>query len=387
MTTDPITVLYGISQLTIGGAERQLYELARHIDQTRYRPLVFTTSEGGVYADLLREAGIPLYVFPRSFAYDMRPVWRIAQLMRRERVQILHTFGYYGGLYGRLATLFYRPYIVISSERATKAWMKHLHNPVYFAVDQLLARRTDCFIANAEAVKQFAVEEKKMPADKVHVIYNGVDIDRFTAVAPQLLQRLRTQFGLDDNTRAIGIVARLDPMKDHYTFLRAAAIVSKTAPSVKFFIIGDGHLRDTLTELSTQLQLDQQLVFTGEKKRAELVNLMALMDIVALSSKEGEGCSNAILEAMVLGKPIVATNVGGNSELVVDAKTGFIVPPESPETLATAIIHLLKDDQLREKMGYAAQKRVEDMFSVARMVNETEALYQRLNEHRVAYPV
>ena len=379
MSIDRIPVLYGISQLTIGGAERQLYELACHLDQTLFRPLVFTTLEGGAYADLLRQAGIPLYVFPRKFPFDIRPVLRIAKLMQREQVQILHTYGYYGGLFGRLATYFYRPRIVISSERATKARDKFLQNPIYFNVDKHLARRTDCFIANAHAVKKFAVDEKKLPADKMQVIYNGVDEERFTAVSSQQRQQLKEQYDLGEGINTVGIVARLDSMKDHHTFIQAIALVMENWSKAKFFIIGEGPLDEELKSYSKDLKLQQAIIFTGAKKGSELINMVSLLDIVVLSSKEGEGCSNAILEAMALGKPVIATDVGGNAELVIDQESGIIIPPENPKALASAMIDLLKNQHEREKMGNNAKSRIEDLFSVDRMVNDTKTLYEKLS--------
>ena len=388
MNSGQITVLLGISQLTIGGAERQLYELGRMLLGSHYRPIVFTLLPDGPYIDLLQKAGVQVFVFPRKHRFDPFPIWQISRLMRREKVMILHTYGFYGSVYGILATLFFRPPLVISSERATRSWVRPLNNPLYFAVQRYLARRTDYLVANAEAVKNFVAAEKGISADKVGVIYNGVDVTRFSNLDREREAILRTTLGIADDEKLVGVIARLDPMKDHVTFLRAVPFILQYAPNTRFLIVGAGRLRDELESLTRQLAIADRVIFTGSQQGDQLIDMMSALDILVSSSKEGEGCSNAILEAMALRKPVVATRIGGSPELVIDGKTGLLVDAQDPIALAEAIRRLLEDDSLRNTLGAAGYQRMLSRFSVQRMVQETVELYESLGKQRLAreYP-
>jgi glycosyltransferase involved in cell wall biosynthesis len=378
MMDERTTVLYGIGQLSIGGAERQLFELARRLDRARYRPLVCSLTMGGAYTNLLTRAGIPVYEFARRSPFDPVPVLAISRLIRSQEVSILHTFGFYGGLYGRLAAAMARPRIVISSERATRAWKRHLRSPLYFGIERTLACVTDAFIANAMAVRDFAVREKGLDPTSVHVIYNGIDPGRFEAVPQVRIEGLRRSLGIRPEDKVVGIVARLDPMKDHHTFILSAERVIAELPTVRFVIVGDGPLRSELELTCRTRKLADRVVFTGERHGQELNDLMAMMDALVSSSKEGEGCSNALLEAMVLGKPVVATTVGGNPELLADGETGLLVAPEDSRQLAAAVGSLLTNEPMRHRMGQAARRRALTEFSVDKMVEQTTLLYRRL---------
>lgn len=372
-----LTILYGIGQLSIGGAERQLYELASHIDTNKYRPLVFTLSPGGHYFDLLCQHQVPVIELPRKTAYDPTPIWKIAQIIHREKVQVLHTFGFYAGLFGRLATYLSRPPLVISSERATRAWMKHLHNPAYFSIDRLLAGRTDVFIANAEAVKQFAISDKGLPSERIVVVYNGIDTTRFSDVPANSQIAISDKYGFLPDDRVIGMIARLDPMKDHQTFLQAAKVLLNYYPNAKFLIVGDGPLRPKLETIVQQLEIQSSVCFAGTQHDADLIHHMARMDVVVSASKEGEGCSNSILEAMCMGKALVVTDAGGNPELVSSGATGVIVPITDSFAMSQAIATLLNNEGMRIRLGQNAREYAQRKFSVARMVAETTQIYEQ----------
>jgi glycosyltransferase involved in cell wall biosynthesis len=383
MIEKPIPVLYGIARLGIGGAERQLYELARRVARYGYRPMVFALEAEGVFAEKLVAAQIPVFALSRGFRLDPRPVYHLRQILRRSRVQIVHSFGFYAGLYGRLAAAWAGTPIRIHSERATRAWLRALRNPLYFALDRRLSRSTDLIIANAQAVKAFAVDTKRIPAENVRVVYNGIDDEWFRPVSPVQAAEVKQRYGWCCTEQLVGIVARLDPMKDHRTLLKAAQIVLAAHPAARFVIVGDGMLRAELQAFACALGIQDRVAFMGTIAGEDLQQLVAALDVVVLSSREGEGCSNAILEAMALCKPVVATDVGGNAELVVDQQTGILVPPEEPALLGRAIDSLLGDDMLRQTMGRLARSRAESEFSVDKMTEATVALYSQLLQHRL----
>ena len=377
MSTKQINVLYGIAQLEIGGAERQLYELIRRIDREKYRPLVFTLSQGGHYTDLLQEAGVPVLVCARKNRADLLPVWKISSLIRQHNVQILHTYGYYAGLYARLAAIMARPEVIISTEVGIHAPGTMFGNPVYSTIDRCLSPLTTGYIANAKAVKDHMTKTKGLPEKKVHVVYAGLDLDRFKISSSANSSESFPSADMKSSANRVGILARLDPIKNHHMFLHAIPHIIDVHPDTQFLIIGDGPLRNDLEQLTDGLGLIDTVTFTGTIKGEELIRLVARLDVSVLTSKR-EGCSTTILETMALGIPNVVTAVGGNPELVIDGQTGFLVQSGDPAALATAVNRLLADDKLRQEMGKAAQKRVVENFSVSRLVRETTAVYENL---------
>lgn len=371
---DKINILYVINQLSIGGAEQQLLELVRGLNKERYNPLVASLSRGGAIKDELERAGIPVIVAERRIRIDPSPIWKLVKTLRDERIAVMHSIGVYGGLYGRLAAKLAHAPVVISAERQTMSWARASHNQLYFWADRFLARWTDRVIANANAVARYATQQKGIDANKVHVIYNGVNLERFDN--PLEAAVVKRQLDIRDDKLVVGIIARLDPMKDHRNFLQAASLVLQQLPRTIFLIVGEGMLRHELEKHASELNIEAEVILTGARR--DVRDLLSIMDVFVLSSQQGEGCSNAILEAMTMAKPVVATDVGGNAEIVLNARTGYIVPPKDPARLAQAVLKILEDEDLRKYFGEMGRKRVEERFSVRKMVSETEKVYEEL---------
>jgi len=187
------------------------------------------------------------------------------------------------------------------------------------------------------------------------------------------LAELQRQLGLDRDTPVVGIVANLIPYKGHREFIEAASIVNKEFPDTKYLIIGrDDGIGEDLRNLARTLNIMDTLIFTGA--RNDIPALLALIDIQVLASHE-ESLSNAILEGMAAGNPLVVTDVGGNTEMVIPGETGIVVPPRNPEALANGILTLLRDREKAGKMGLAGQERVKNHFDINKMIKEMEELY------------
>jgi glycosyltransferase involved in cell wall biosynthesis len=182
--------------------------------------------------------------------------------------------------------------------------------------------------------------------------------------------------GLREEDPVLGNVARLVPMKDHQTLLRAVALVRERYPQVKCLLIGDGPLREDLERQVRQAGLSGSVLFLGHQ--AHIADYLALCDVAVLSSKHTEGCSNFLLEAMYCGRPIVTTDVGGAREIVVHGETGWIVDKEDPCALADAICLLLGDEQVRRTFGRAGRQRVTREFLLDKMIRKTEEVYEQL---------
>ena len=186
------------------------------------------------------------------------------------------------------------------------------------------------------------------------VIYNGVNPNR-TGVQPGETAAARAELGLPEGSPVAGIVARLVDGKDHFTFLRAAARVHESVPDCHFLVVGEGPMRARLEEEAAALGIVNRTHFVGTRVR--VAPLIDCMDVAVLSSQDLEGCSNFLLEAMALARPLVATDIGGNRELVQDGENGYLVPCRDPQAMAGAITSLLEDGQLAERMGGAGEKR------------------------------
>lgn len=366
-------VVHIIDNLHGGGAQQQLYELVRNLPREEWDPVVIVlTTERLQIAEQFIEAGIPIQCIAQKGKWSWSCFWELRRALRALKPDLVHTWLFTADMYGRLAarSLSLRP--VISSVRSVLS-DKPAH---YVKVDRWLKRITDTFIVNANVIQPVLAEREGVGANKVITVHNGIDIDRFAAA--EGAQEVRRELNLGD-APVIGLISRIMPVKDPGTFLKAAHLVIREMPEVRILVVGDGDLLDQLKSDVHQWQIEGNVVFAGY--RPDRPQLLAAMDIVALSSLY-EGCSNSILEAMAAGKPVVATNVGGNAELIREGKTGHLVPARDANAMAAAFKHLLRDPELRKTMGEAGRQRVSECFTLQHLVQKTEAVYRRLLNRR-----
>jgi glycosyltransferase involved in cell wall biosynthesis len=304
---------------------------------------------------------------------------RLSRQLRRDRIQVLHTYNFYPTVFAvPVARLLGVPIVV--SIRDIGVYL----SPRQRRVQRLVCRLADRIVANADAVKQWLVAEGYDPA-KITVIRNGIELERFAGVGPN--GHLRRELGLATSDRIVAVLSRLVPMKGIEDFLDAAPLVARQVPTARFLIIGDGHIvkdgavvpdlayRRTLEQRAQLLGLGDRVVFAG--LRLDVPDLLASVAVSVLPSLS-EGLSNVLLESMAAGLPVVATRVGGNAEVVEDERTGLLVPPRDPTALAQAICRLLESQDLAASFGRAGRRRVAEHFSVARLVADTEQLYESL---------
>jgi glycosyltransferase involved in cell wall biosynthesis len=258
--------------------------------------------------------------------------------------------------------------VALASKRSLDTYPKRPDRWACGVVNNL----ADCVTANAEAVRRHVQAVERCRPDKIVVIPNGVDLRRFRGVqsAPTT-----PPVELPHSGPILGSVARLSPKKGQATLLEAAALVSRRRPDATFVLVGEGPQRAELGAHADRLGLNGRLRFLGPVENP--VPLLSRMDIFVLPSHM-EGMSNALLEAMAAGRPVVATDVGGNAEVVLDGVTGLLVPPRDPCRMADALLALLDDPARAGAMGAAGRARVEDHFSAGVMVRRLEGLYREL---------
>jgi len=366
-------ILHVIPGLGCGGAERQLVELVKALDKSLYESVICCLKYRGDRADEAEDNGIRVISLAEHRWGYLGTVITLARLYATEQPDIVHAWLFTGNTYSRLAALLSGTSpVLIAAERQVEDWKK---GP-YLWLDNLLAPFTDLILANSEAVRAFVKRTVRLRSGQCQVIYNGLDLARFDAGRAEAeVQRVREELGLEGGTLVVGTVANLTPHKNYPNFLQAAQRVKAAQPGVRFVIVGEGPLREELEQMADRLGLGNDVLFLG--RRMDVPVLMSLFNVFVLAS-DREGFANVILEAMAAGKPVVATDVGGNAEAILEGQTGFLVPPGDPQALAEAIVRLLKDKDLAREMGERGRRRVEREFTLARMVQQTEAVYETL---------
>lgn len=363
-----LRVLFVIDELDIGGTEQQILELVRNIDRDRFEPHVCCFRYGRK-AKEIASFGVTVHHEPKRLKADPGLILRLASLMRRERFDIVQTYLWTANTWGRLAARLAGVPIVVASERNVDIWEETYKR----VIGRWLARSTDCIIANSEAVRRYLLDRGGLPPEKVVTIYNGVNFERFHAPCDPRVRR--HELGVADDCVLAGVVARVEPAKDHGTLLQAMSLIRERAPKLHLVVVGGGSEEERLRRMTGDLGIADRVHFTGF--RTDSAEWLQSLDFSVLSSVK-EGLSNSVIESMAAGRAIAATDVGGNAEVIIPEETGLLVPARDTTALANALARLSESEELRERFGRAGQARVESVFAVPPMVANTERLYHGL---------
>lgn len=379
-----INVLYIIDSMFYAGAQTHIAGMIRGHDKNRFRPYLICLQEKGPLGKELEAEGYPVAAYGLKRVYALQAAWsytRFIPFLRRERIDIVHAYLFSAQIYGippsRLAGV---PLVIAGRRESGKYWT---------ALRYILARKfansfSHIQIANAQAVKEFVVREERVRPDKVKIVANGIDASRFSPIEGSTNR-------VGQPTLTIGYVGSLTRVKQVEVLLRAAKRILPACPRLRVRIVGGGpaptqRLREGRTDawlrtIASQLGLGDHVDFTGA--RTEVLEELREMDIFVMPSIL-EGMSNAILEAMATGLPVIATDSGGNRELVDEGGTGYLFPVGDDQRLGELILDLLGSEEKRRAMGRAARQRVMERFTVQRMVAEMERVYTeelaRINE-------
>ena len=375
MEEQKLKVCFPVNELLVGGAERQLIDLAKGLDPSRFEPWIVTLYPGGpLEQEVADHQSVRLVTLDRRGKYDPGTLFRLAQFLRRERIDIVQPFLTPAAFFGLLAALAARTPVRIVTERAGVRNSQHLGYRAYRFAEDLLAKFASAMVANSKAGKDF-LASRGVFGSRVRVIYNGVDEQRLQWDDAELTS-IRRQLDVPADGLVLVTVASLTPAKDHLSLLKAVASLRQELPGIRLAFVGDGPLRQELEAAAAQLGVGGHVTFFG--RQARVGAYLAASDLAVLPSTDHEGCSNFLLESMVLGKAVVATDTGGNREIVQQEKNGFLVPAGQPPALAQAIRHLAGDPSGRRRMGEYGRRFARASFSLSRMVEEYERLYVEL---------
>ncbi|MBZ0168797.1 Glycosyltransferase, group 1 family protein [Candidatus Methylomirabilis lanthanidiphila] len=382
----PIPILYTIPRLSIGGAQTHLLEVLRLLNRRRFSPLLccLATDQGdsSYLIQQVRELEVPMIDagirnVPNSLIrpHTFLQMARVARILRNYGVQVVHSYLFPANWFGTLTARLARVPVTIASKRNVDVYTQATDRWACRMINRLADRVT----AVSQTVRDHVHQTEGCPLEKIVVIPNGVDANRLRWTACELTDT-KEVLGAVAGEAVIGTIARLVWYKGLEYLLKAAALIVGRQPSVRFVVVGDGPLRRPLEEKARALRLNGAVRFLGAVPNAS--SLLPGFDIFVLSSL-WEGMSNSLLEAMAAGKPVVATDVGGGSEVVLEGKTGFLVPPKDPEALADAVLRLLAAPDLARNLGVAGRVRVESKFTLEIMVARLEELYDSLLTSRI----
>lgn len=369
------TILYPVNKLVIGGAEQQLLELVRGLDKETFRPIVAPLYPGGgLEAEFRAVPGIEIIDLNRRGKFDPSPLWKITRLLRRRRIDIVQPFLSPATFFGLLPALTRESTTTIVTERCGVRQSRGVGYKTYRTIEDWFSHLADAIVPNSIAGEEMLID-RGLPRSRIRVIYNGINLERLT-VNDEAVVGHRAQMSSGRHAFVAGMLASLTPAKGHATAIRAIAELRDRHPQVRLAIVGDGPLRSQLEALVTELGLSEKVTFFGYRR--DVADLLATFDVLISASRDNEGCSNSILEAMALGVPVIATNVGGNRELVQPGETGRLVGPDDPTSLANAISRTIDEREQTQTLADHARERINSQFSLERMIRDYEDLYRQL---------
>lgn len=363
----PLRVMQLILGLQVGGLESMVVRLARSLDPQRFSSLVCCIDETGPLAEQLQQAGIEVVLLKRGQSgTDWGYPRRLAKLLRQQQVDVLHlhnpTALFYGAPAGRLAGV--RPIIYTEHGRDySHSWKSRL-------INHILTRMVDRVVVLHERARHYMHAQEGAPLKRIVKVYNGIaDPGEHS---PSQRQRMRESLGLNDGVSAIGIVARLDPIKNLPVLIDAMQQLQQQNAPARLLIIGDGPLRDPLIRQVADNGLEATVQLLGT--RHDVPALLSALDLLVLPSSS-EGLSMTLIEGSAAGLPLVASDVGGNNELVDDGVNGLLVAAGDSQALATALQQLIDDPALAQRMGTASRQRYQQHFTASAMLSGYQSLY------------
>ncbi|MBU1933605.1 MAG: glycosyltransferase [Candidatus Omnitrophica bacterium] len=358
------------STLNTGGAEKMLYELVKHLDPSEFSIKVCCLYKPGAIGGALIQEGVDLRHGLMKGKRDLIGVYKLFRLLREERPDLLCLasspltlfWGFVCGRILKVASIVTVIHTMLKPDR----WVRFKSG----FVNRLVLSRLDGIGVVSRRKLDSLVKEYGLRPDKVTLIHNGVDIDRFKA--PVDKNGLRRKLGVTKEEKIIGMVGRLVREKAYDVFLESAKRILAHVPEGRFLIVGEGEERPGLKRLAGELGIEKRVIFLGERK--DIPEIVSLFDVAVLSSRV-ESFPVALLEYMASSKPIVATDVGGNPELILNGETGFIVPVEDPKAFSEKVMELLSDTKKAETMGEKARDLAEKYFSADRMSEKMEKFF------------
>jgi glycosyltransferase involved in cell wall biosynthesis len=375
----PIRVLQLITSLDRGGAENHLLALLTHADHDAFELETAVLSGDGELVGVFRDAGIPVHLLRARSRFDPGALGRLVSLLRTGHFDILHSHLFRADIYGGLAVAQLgrqRPLLVSTRHNDDRFFL----NPFVGIAHYLVSARQDLIIAISDHIARFTVARGVRHPERVRRVYHGLE-PPVTRALEREGQRIRGELGIGPDAFLVGNVGRLAPQKGQRHLIRAMPLLLERVPRAHAVIAGGGDLEDFLRDLAQEMGVAERVHVLGPRK--DVPELMHAIDVFAMPSI-WEGFGLVLLEAMAAGRPIVASRVATIPEVVVDGKTGLLVPAGDPLALAEALAQLAHQSALATRFGEAGRERLRRHFSIDKMVGDTELLYRELMDERTS---
>jgi len=399
MSTKKIRVAHIITKLELGGAQQNTLYTIEHLPRDKYEVILISGCGGILDEEAKKIPQTKVYFVPElvreiSPFYDFVAFLRLLRLLRLLRPDIIHTHSSKAGILARWASCFCNlinhftisPFhhftIIIHTFHGFgfNSYLKFPLKEIFIFLEQITALISTKLIAvSEENIKKgtgYFIGNK----NKYVLIRSGIKIDQFKEgsrpLRAELLEKMRKEFRIQPEEKVVTMITPFKPQKAPLDFVRTAKYVKEKTPNVKFLLVGDGELRENLESVICNLQLSGSVLLPGWRR--DIPEILAITDIFVLTSL-WEGLPRTILEAMSSGKPVVATAVDGNREIVKNGITGFLVPPKEPQKIAEKVIFLLANQEIARKMGNEGKKIINTSFDIDCMVNQLDQLYNSLS--------
>lgn len=366
-------ILYIIGSVGVAGAEEFLFDLTTHLPHERFQSRVCALriiESGKSLRQEFLDRQIPVTELTKSYLTFLW-IFKLFFIILRYRPDVIHTYlfvsNFFGAIFGKMCGV---PVIIVSKVANDSAWQKWYHR----IAEKLIVPLVDQYIVDGEAVKRYNLERIKIPADKVILIHTTINPEKFMPTTGKS-QAILQEFHISADRQVVGFIGRFHPQKDPKTFVLAAKKVLDENRNALFMMVGYGALEKELKQLAAELGIEKGIIFPG--LRRDLANLYNTFDIFVNSSIY-EGLPLVIMQALLMKKPVIATDVDGNSEIIQNYQSGILVPPGDPTALAKAITALLADASLREKLGQNGRTVMLTKFSLTNIVQQIVNLYESL---------
>jgi len=368
MPQTPVPILFCITELDPGGAERAFVQLVTRLDRTEWNPRVVCLSGEGELVEQLRQNGIDVVCLHASRRRPLAALKKLRREMRRFRPRLVQSYLFHANLLARIAARMAGVPVMVCGIRVAEQ-----RSNSYLKLDRWTDRWVTRHVCVSEAVRRFSIEQGGLPAEKLLVIRNGVDLDRFRDADPVS----RTELHCSDSEFLILFAGRLDPQKGILTLPHLAETLRPKFPQVRWLIAGEGPLREELEQQIQDRGLTEAVQLLGS--RSDIPELMKNADLFVFPSR-WEGMPNVILEAMAAGLPIVSTAVEGIEDLLKDGVSGAIVPIGDDAELAARIEQLIEQPETRERYAIEASRAVEQCPTWDAVAEQYQELYRELLE-------
>jgi glycosyltransferase involved in cell wall biosynthesis len=370
-----VKLVFVIDNMRLGGTELNAVRTAERLDRSRFDLRVVTLAGDGPLTERYRAIGVPIVKMPLRSLYGASMVttgWQFVRYLRTEGVQIVHAHDMYSNVYAAPWARLAGVPVIITSRR----WWHSLPNRKLQIGNRIAFHLSRAVLVNSPQVARSVHERERITSERIWTVSNFVDDGAFVPLPSGERAAMRASWGVRDAGEVvIGCVARLAPVKDHPTLLRAFALLRARNSAVRLVLIGGGEAHAPLVSLAAELGVTDAVTFVGELRDG--VNHHRALDVSVLCSVS-EGFPNTLVEAMAAGVPIIATAVGGNMDAVADRETGLLVPPGNPQELARALGELAGDAQLRASLGAAGRRRASEHYGASAALASLEGMYSTL---------